>query len=33
MTPAGRKKTLSVLVVVGNKNGAVGKFVRHNYRV
>ena len=29
MTPAGRKKILCVLVVVGNKNGAVGKFLKH----
>lgn len=25
MTPGGRKKTASALVVVGNKKGAVGK--------
>ena len=25
MTPGGRKKTVSALVVVGNKKGAVGK--------
>ena len=29
MTPTGRKKTLSVLVMVGNKNGAEDKFVGH----
>lgn len=27
MTPAGRKKTVSALVVVGNKKGAVGMYV------
>ena len=28
MTPGGRKKTVSALVVVGNKKGAVGTYVR-----
>lgn len=31
MTPGGRKKTVSALVVVGNKKGAVGMYIIQVY--